>query len=693
MAALPPGSSFDRALNLINQAVGMLREGSSSSDVQNLPAASTSSSSGSLPVANASNGQNGAPPGTPTELSRLFPGFMRPSPAGSTQWSRNPWKPKQRGTPYQRFKPKDSWTHVFVCLSERDDSDVPQRDEKRALKEAGLGEKKIIFNNKNGQFEHVKSTLEDHFPKVKDVQGAFEILRASGARRRLEVIAMPPLGYTVPYLREALGQAIAYLRPVQRCLDMTPITQPSPPLDMSGAPSVRCVNCGKHVAISQLRIHEDGCSGGPSTASPTPLALEKESSNVAKLKELFPGEQFSVLQATLSTFAGDINKAAAHLAGCGEDDDNVGDLPPVLESRDDEGIELTSLNYKFDESSANDVKRIYKEKKQQGTEFIEVNRMQLSLLRQIMRIYKSPRFQLAKSLDVNFYHEQCADMGGPTKEFFHDAIASFTHVDPAFNIQLFGGQKGHLIPFYGVDAISSGCFEIAGKVVAHSILHDGPGFVGLAPSLVEYLATGSVDAARGIVSLNDIADLDLKQLIEEEILHKEVKDMSAIAKDRVEEVMVRHGLTDVPITDLNKEKAVNDLMVAEVLITRTLALDTFFRGLNCLGLGDLLRKYPIIKDIVFPSPDKVEIDPETLKNESAGRPLITSLVLFITGSTIIDPQESFEVVFQTNTKKKLLEADTCFNRVLIPTSHKSYEEFADACKLSVMAGATGYGRF
>lgn len=48
--------------------------------------------------------------------------------------------------------------------------------------------------------------------------------------------------------------------------------QPSPPLDMSGAPSVPCVNYGKHVAISQLRIHEDGCSGGPSTASPT---LEK----------------------------------------------------------------------------------------------------------------------------------------------------------------------------------------------------------------------------------------------------------------------------------------------------------------------------------------------------------------------------------------------------------------------------------
>ena len=60
-----PGSSFDGALNLINRAVGMLcgennsesqREGSSSNDVQYLPAASTSSSAGSLPAANTSNG-------------------------------------------------------------------------------------------------------------------------------------------------------------------------------------------------------------------------------------------------------------------------------------------------------------------------------------------------------------------------------------------------------------------------------------------------------------------------------------------------------------------------------------------------------------------------------------------------------------------------------------------------------------
>ena len=94
------------------------------------------SSTGSQHAANTSTGAG--PARTPTELSRLFPDFMRPSSAASTQWSPNPWKPKEWGTPYQRFKPKDSWTHMFVCLSEGHDCYVPQRDEKRALKETGL---------------------------------------------------------------------------------------------------------------------------------------------------------------------------------------------------------------------------------------------------------------------------------------------------------------------------------------------------------------------------------------------------------------------------------------------------------------------------------------------------------------------------------------------------------------------------
>lgn len=59
--------------------------------------------------------------------------------------------------------------------------------------------------------------------------------------------------------------------------------------------------------------------------------------------------------------------------------------------------------------------------------------------------------------------------------------------------------------------------------------------------------------------------------------------------------------------------------------------------------------------------------------------LLSLLVLFITGSMVLGSNEKFDVTFQINEKKTLLEADSCFNKVFIPTSHKSYEEFKNAC--------------
>ena len=56
----------------------------------------------------------------------------------------------------------------------------------------------------------------------------------------------------------------------------------------------------------------------------------------------------------------------------------------------------------------------------------------------------------------------------------------------------------------------------------------------------------------------------------------------------MEELMVRHGLTDLPLTDENKDKAVQDIIVGEVLVTRTTPLDSIFCGLNAVRVGSLL---------------------------------------------------------------------------------------------------------
>lgn len=50
------------------------------------------------------------------------------------------------------------------------------------------------------------------------------------------------------------------------------------------------------------------------------------------------------------------------------------------------------------------------------------------------------------------------------------------------------------------------------------------------------------------------------------------------------------------------------------MVTRTIALHSFFRGLNTLGLGDLLRKHPSITKFVFPSVEEASVDMDILKS-------------------------------------------------------------------------------
>ena len=96
----------------------------------------------------------------------------------------------------------------------------------------------------------------------------------------------------------------------------------------------------------------------------------------------------------------------------------------------------------------------------------------------------------------------------------------------------------------------------------------------------------------------------------------EVDGVEQAVKGKIEDLLVKHGLSDfVPLTNLNKEKAIHDLLVAEVLVTRTVALDSFFKGLNCLGIGNLLRKHQSIASYVLPSTKEVAIDPEIFKGQ------------------------------------------------------------------------------
>ena len=138
--------------------------------------------------------------------------------SSSVETKRNPVKPKF-------FKIKETWTHDFFCLAAKDEERVPTRAEKFDLQQCGLGRRKVCFHSK-ATFTDFRRKLEEEYPKLKE-GGGFELMRTGhqGSNTVLTTIIPPPSGYSVTFLRDSsgLGQALAYIRPLQHDLDRTPV--------------------------------------------------------------------------------------------------------------------------------------------------------------------------------------------------------------------------------------------------------------------------------------------------------------------------------------------------------------------------------------------------------------------------------------------------------------------------------------
>lgn len=112
-----------------------------------------------------------------------------------------------------------TWTHTFVCLAKTNMETVPDSQERSCLLLAGLGEKKVQFGD-YCEWEEIYDELLFQYPKLKE-GGGFELLRVGeGGGKRLQVIACPPNGYTVAYLRAVVHHATVYIRPLQRDLSV-----------------------------------------------------------------------------------------------------------------------------------------------------------------------------------------------------------------------------------------------------------------------------------------------------------------------------------------------------------------------------------------------------------------------------------------------------------------------------------------
>ncbi|WAR07436.1 hypothetical protein MAR_017394, partial [Mya arenaria] len=141
---------------------------------------------------------------------------------------------------------------------------VPNREEKFKLHSEGLGEKKLTFVKNSNKIDFER-TLEEAYPKLKDC-GGYELLRTPpGSRIALKSLIMPTGGFSAAYLADEsnLGQALCYIRPIQKDLDMGILnTEPSEPCQ-------ECLTCGDMIPTDLLKDHvSSGCRFTETTDPP-----------------------------------------------------------------------------------------------------------------------------------------------------------------------------------------------------------------------------------------------------------------------------------------------------------------------------------------------------------------------------------------------------------------------------------------
>ena len=127
-----------------------------------------------------------------------------------------------------------------------------------------------------------------------------------------------------------------------------------------------------------------------------------------------------------------------------------------------------------------------------------------------MAFYKSHKFNREAEVRVYIRGQPGVDTGGIRRQFFS---VVFKCLAMGKSLKLFEGHPNRLRPEFRSSHLSSGILRVLGRMVAHSFILDGQGFVGLAECCYYYLC-GSTDSAIATITPDDMSE-QVRSLFEE----------------------------------------------------------------------------------------------------------------------------------------------------------------------------------
>ncbi|XP_033756612.1 uncharacterized protein LOC117339234 isoform X2 [Pecten maximus] len=115
----------------------------------------------------------------------------------------------------------------------------------------------------------------------------------------------------------------------------------------------------------------------------------------------------------------------------------------------------------------------------------EIVIMRSDLLKSALRVMRRESFNFCEPFKVTYSGEDGDDLGGPRREFLRGLMAEICG-------KIFQGQEGQKFFRHDLEKLSQGFYELAGKLVAFSLLHGGPGIPVLHPAVANVVLDGEV---------------------------------------------------------------------------------------------------------------------------------------------------------------------------------------------------------
>ena len=405
------------------------------------------------------------------QLRRLFPTVGNRTSGSKSFRGRKGKQPVPK-----RAKKKDIVYKDLVLLPSPDTKSVPTHQTRCRLEKNGF----VVHGfpvDKSLQEEELRGQIRQSFPALKETE--FEFVKSCYGQ-----IIKPKLAtgvfFSVARVLGLAGQGGIYIRPeneiaaTQDSYTDSPSHSPDPVVGGSASSSV---------AFEQVESDDDkdvsGVTTDPYLLGPGPSNREPNQEGLNQLREMFPGKSNSILQHAL-TLHGSVDRAVLspsrnrpqEVVDDYEDDDDESLLNPIFTPQgEEESLEAV----------------LKKLEKGLSTEQEKLKVDEEDLLNDSMAYYKGSRFDPKKHLRVVYRGQPAVDTGGVTRHFFSQLLQVLSEM--FFHGSCYGS------PIYSADIVASGLMKYIGTVIVHSILHGGPGFPVLSPSVYRYIATGDIDAA------------------------------------------------------------------------------------------------------------------------------------------------------------------------------------------------------